>query len=107
MAIAVYASEPKELLDHIRRRIGAGELTSWEVDADGDFCDSQRRGWWRPKLAFGVIQFGLLGTKNVEMTKRVYADCHGRLLSMLLESFDREFTSATVTALPDRVIDKI
>jgi hypothetical protein len=53
----------------------------------------------------GMLQFGLLGEENVQMTKPVYGVFHGRFIEMLLTHFDDSFSTATATAQEETGVD--
>lgn len=107
MAVMTFTSKPATLLAAIKKAIDAKEIETWQYDADGDFTHTpeQWRGqaWLRPFAQQGVLTFGLLGRKNVTMTKTVYGVYHGRFVEMLLTHFDDWFTNASATAIADSV----
>jgi hypothetical protein len=47
--------------------------------------------------------FGLIGKKDVAMTKGIYGIYHGRFIEMLLTHFDTEFNNISATAKADTV----
>ena len=94
MAIVVYTSAPKSLLEEIKKGIDKGTVDTWIYDKDGDFTHKpepwENKAWLRPDTSSGVLQLGLLGPKDVEITKGVYGVYHGRFIEMLLTHFDGE-----------------
>ncbi len=109
MAIVVYTPDPMALLKAIKKNIDERKIDTWKYDKDGDFTHLpdqwENKAWLRPYVSSGILQFGLLGQINVEMTKVVYGVYHGRFIEMLLTHFDNDFSSATSTAQKDTNVD--
>jgi hypothetical protein len=104
VAVNVNTNKADVLLAAIKKEIDEGKIDTWEYDKDGDFTHSpdqwRRKAWLRPHPQQGILAFGLLGEKNVAMTKTIYGIYHGRFIEMLLVHFDTEFTVAQATAMP-------
>jgi hypothetical protein len=102
MAIAAFTSTPAVLLASIKKAIDDKKIDTWAYDSDGDFYHTpdQWRGkaWLRPFVQQGMLSFGLLGQKDIAMTKLNYGVYHGRFLEMLLVHFDTDFSTANATA---------
>lgn len=105
MALTVYTNDPNALLNSIRAAIKDKRVETWAYDVDGDFYHTpeQWRGkaWFRPYVLQGMLSFGLLGQKDVEMTKMIYGIYHGRFSEMLLVHFDKDFSNVSATAIGD------
>ncbi len=102
MAIIVKTNDPSGLLKAIYKAIDDNKVETWAYDTDKDFThvpDQWRnKAWLRPKVYTGELRFGILGQKNVQMSKTIYGVYHGRFIEMLLTHFDTDFTLATATA---------
>lgn len=105
MAIIVELSEVQAFafVRKVREGIENGLIDTWSFDEDGDFTHtpSQWRynAWFRPRIMEGAtqVQFGIVKSKNVLMTKNLYAVYHGRFAEMLLAHFDDEIKSLSIT----------
>src|SRR5574337_1256706 len=104
MAVIVVTSDPRGLLELARAGVNAGEIETWECDADGDFTHNppqwNKKAWFRPRLESDRIIFNIFPPRGERLSTAVYAIYHGRLIEMLLNHFDRKFSSARATALP-------
>ncbi len=109
MAIVINTSNPAALLAAIKKAIDEKQVETWGNDADGDFTHIpdqwKYQAWFRPVVASGVLTFGLLGKKDVTMTKTIYGVYHGRFIEMLLTHFDNDFSAASATAQKDAQVD--
>jgi hypothetical protein len=109
MAIIIQTPTPKKLLAGIKKAIDEKKVETWSYDEDGDFTHTpdqwKYKAWLRPTTASGVLVLGLLGKKDVKMSKSLYAVYHGRFAEMLLTHFDDMFSSATTTAQKDSSVD--
>lgn len=95
------------LIEKIRR----GEIDTWTVDVDVDFTHKPiqwfERAWLRKSRTIGDydLVFGIVGRKDENMSKVVYAVYHGRFAEMLLTHFDKEIESISISSLPERGVD--
>lgn len=94
MAIYVKTSNPKQLLDDIKKKIKDGDIKTWSCDLDGDFTyeETQWRchAWMRPfPMQSEHLIFGMLCRKDKNVSVMDYAVFHGRFVEMLLTHFDR------------------
>lgn len=109
MAIVVYTPNPAALLQIIKKSIDEKKIDTWIYDNDGDFTHApdqwEKKAWLRPYVLSGILQFGLLGQTNIDMTKSVYGVYHGRFIEMLLTHFDNHFSTATSTAQKESNVD--
>ena len=96
MAVYARTSNPKGLLDKIKDYNKKRKIESWKYDADGDFTHIpeqwENKAWFRPNIESERLVFGLLGNKNIEMSKSLYAIYHGRFIEMLLTHFDTDIS---------------
>lgn len=94
MAIYIKTKSPQGLLDKIKDQINKGKIDTWAYDSDGDFthCVEQwnKHAWFSPKVESERLVFGIIGNKNIPMTKSLYAVYHGRFIEMLLAHFDTD-----------------
>lgn len=102
MAVTVFTPDPESLVQAIRDAIADGRIETWSVDTDRDFTHSvpqwRNKAWMRPDCREDRVVFGILGQKNIAMSKTVYAVYHGRFIEMLLRHFDEEFTEVRASA---------
>lgn len=109
MALVINTSNPTALLSAIKKAIDDKKIETWFYDSDGDFTHTpdqwKFQAWLRPVVAPGVLIFGLLGKKDVVMTKLIYGVYHGRFIEMLLTHFDNDFSAASATAQKDAQVD--
>jgi hypothetical protein len=109
MALIVNTPNPKDLLASIRKAIDESKVETWSYDQDGDFTHTPNQwiyqAWLRPVVVPGALIFGLVGKKDVQMTKVVYGVYHGRFTEMLLTHFDDDFSAANATAQKDANVD--
>jgi hypothetical protein len=102
MAIIVKTNNPSGLLKAIYKAIDDNEVETWAYDADKDFTHIppqwKNKAWLRPEVHIGELRFGIMGQKDVRMSKTIYGVYHGRFIEMLLTHFDTDFTLATATS---------
>ena len=106
VAIKVFTSSVDKLRDELNKKIEDGDIETWEVDQDGDFTHSREQ--WRckawihkpviPNNEDNQLIFGLVGNKQVSMTKALYAVYHGRFSEMLLSHFDDIIEKIEITS---------
>lgn len=102
MAVIIKTSDPKGLLKKIKDAIDNEDVATWSYDTDGDFTHMpqqwKNKAWLKPKTYTTELRFGLLGPKDVEISKAIYGVYHGRFIEMLLTHFDEDFSNAYATA---------
>jgi len=102
MALFVDTPRPQDLLDAIYKAIDNKTIQTWEYDKDRDLTHSpdqwKNKAWMHPTIKASQLQFGLLGQKNIVMSKLIYAVYHGRFAEMLLNHFDDKITNITASA---------
>ena len=108
MAIIVKTDSPRVLISEINKKIKKGEILGWCVDEDGDYHPSTYdvRAWLSPQIKEEEIVFGIIGRRDIDMTKITYGEYCGRFASMLLVNFDDMFDDVKITALLVENTDK-
>src|SRR6266702_6415566 len=105
MAVIVTSSNPAELLKAIKEKIAQKHIDTWSVDSDGDFTHTppqwKDEAWLRPRIEGDELILKILTPKGKQLGSVTYAVYHGRFIEMLLAHFDKKFTDAKTTALPD------
>jgi len=105
MALKIKTTRPQVLLNAIYTKIDKKEILTWDYDDDRDLTHISRskqwknKAWLHPSISGDILEFSLIGQKDVEMTCVIYAVYHGRFIEMLLSHFDRQFEIADVTAI--------
>ena len=105
MAIRIKTNNPSELLDSIKKSIDSKVIDTWSYDSVGDFTHTpeqwKNKAWLRPNVDInpGELTFGIIGTKEVKLSKFTYGLYHGRFIEMLLNHFDKDFSNVSATAL--------
>jgi hypothetical protein len=109
MALIIKTTNPTGLLSAIKKTIDDKTIDTWSYDKDNDFTHvpAQWKGnaWLRPKVTVGSLQFGILGRKDVELTKYIYAVYHGRFAEMLISHFNVNFSEISISPNPIKDID--
>jgi hypothetical protein len=103
MALIIKTTNPSGLLADIKKAIDNKTIDTWSYDSSDDFTHTpdqwRNEAWLRPNTDYvGELRFGIIGRKNVALTKEIYAIYHGRFIEMLLAHFDTKFTVATASA---------
>lgn len=102
MSVRVLCSNPQQLVNEIKAAIRAGNVQTWELDADGDFTHTpeqwKNKAWFRPVIESDRVVFKIMGRKSTRMKTGEYAAYHGHFIEMLLNHFDGRFSTATATA---------
>ena len=103
MAVLLTTNHPEELLKKIKEKIDSDGIDTWSYDEIGDFTHTpgqwKEKAWLRPKPQQGALAFGLMGQKEIAMTKQIYGLYHGRFIDMLLTHFDEDFSLAQATSI--------
>jgi hypothetical protein len=104
MAVRAFTDRPEALLSAIKRGVADGRVKDWKIDEDGDLTLTgeifSNEAWMRPKVLSDRLLFNIVGKQNGEMSTRLYAVYHARLVQMLLLYFDTKLKTAVATALP-------
>ena len=107
MALIIKSNSPQELLSKIKKAIDSKSIVTWSYDSEGDFTHSpeqwKTKAWLSPKFVNDKLQFGLIGNKNENTTKLVYALYHGRFAEMLLTHFDKDIDGIEITSMPTSI----
>lgn len=104
MALIVKTNIANDLKQEIQKAIAEKEIDTWLIDDDGDFTHSPEQWFckaWMRLLDIDeekILKFGIIGNKQVRMTKSLYAIYHGRFAEMLLSRFDEEIDSIEITS---------
>ena len=105
MALIVKTENPKALLQKIYKAIEENTIDTWIFDSDGDFTHVPEQ--WNCKAWMHLADntsnddeliFGIVGNKEKQMTKSLYAVYHGRFSEMLLSHFDTEISEIKITS---------
>ncbi len=113
MAVIIKTSKPSELLAAIKKSIDTKKIETWSYDSDGDFTHTpeqwKNKAWLRvrPSASGTELKFGIIGRKDIKLSKLIYAVYHGRFIEMLLTHFDNDFSEANATASAISGIDVI
>ena len=111
MAIIVQTADPQRLLVAIRNAIDQGHIRTWSYDGDGDFTHTpdqwKNQAWLRAVVAPAVLKFGMLGNRNVKISKALYGVFHGRFIEELLTHFDVDMSAVGATPMPLSGVDVI
>ena len=109
MALIIRTTNPSGLLSAIKKEIDNKEIDTWSYDNDNDFSHVppqwKDNAWLRPKIVVGSLQFGILGRKDVELTRYIYAVYHGRFAEMLISHFGVNFSEISISPNPLKDID--
>lgn len=96
MAIFVNTTQPRKLLEDIKKEINDKKIDTWLYDNEGDFYHAPNqwkfKAWLRPTVEANRLVFGIIGQENVNLSIIAYAVYHGRFIEMLLNHFDKQFT---------------
>ena len=90
-----------------------GGIDTWIVDNEGDFTHIppqwREKAWLRRSTSMNKneLVFGIIGRKDMEMSKTIYAVYHGRFVEMLLTHFDLEIEEIKVSSLLEKGIDLV
>lgn len=108
MALIIKTSDPSRLLSQIKKAIDADKIKTWSYDSDGDFTHTpdqwENKAWLCVKKnSDGELSFGILGQREINTSKLIYAVYHGRFAEMLLNHFDAEITEITTTSMPTSI----
>lgn len=103
MAIHIITKiDPKLLLTKIKRSIDSENIATWTYDTEGDFTHVSQwkeNAWLRPYLIKNdELILGLIGKRNISMTKTLYGVYHGRFTEMLLTHFDNDISKIYSTS---------
>lgn len=103
MAVYISTSQPRKLLEEIKKAINDKKVDTWLYDNDGDFYHVPNqwkfKAWMTPYIENNRLVFGIIGQKEVNMSTMAYAVYHGRFIEMLLNHFDSEFTEVSASSL--------
>lgn len=103
-------STADNLFDKISEKFQNNEIDTWLMDIDGDFTHSPsqwiKQAWIRKVSSSDKeLVFGIIGRKDVPMSKVIYGVYHGRFAEMLLTYFDEDIDDIRITSLLEEGID--
>lgn len=90
-----------------------GGIDTWIMDNEGDFTHTppqwREKAWLRRSESSEEYEliFGIIGRKDMKMSKTIYAVYHGRFVEMLLTHFDMEIEEIKVSSLLENGIDLV
>lgn len=111
MALIASTQDPYGLLAAIKKAIDGHEIDTWSYDKEGDFTHTPSQ--WknlarlRPIIDTGNLKFGILGHKDVALSKATYSVYHGRFIEMLLTHFAGRIPSVGATSKPISKVDLV
>jgi hypothetical protein len=102
MAIIITTSDPRRMLEAIKKAIREKHVETWAYN-DGYFTHSpaQWRGqaFFKPSIIGEGLILNIIRPRDRNVSSEAYAVYHGRFIEMLLAHFDTIFESARATAL--------
>ncbi len=102
MAIVVTTSDPRLLLEAIKKGTKDRRIETWEYN-DGYFTHSpaqwRAQAFFRPNITGEGLVLNIIRPKDRNVSSEVYAVYHGRFIEMLLAHFDRMFDFSRASAL--------
>jgi hypothetical protein len=111
MALIANTQDPSVLLVAIKKAIDDNEIDTWSYDKDGDFTHTPSQwknlAWLRPVIDSGTLKFGIIGHKDIALSKTTYSVYHGRFIEMLLTHFASKVPSVGVTGKPVSKVDLV
>lgn len=107
MAVTFLTTDPSALLKAFQGKItqdeAEGSITTWEITGSGNFTHKGKQyakdAFFRASTAEGKLVFNLIRPKDKSVEVRAYGYYHGHLIETFLNHFDKQFTSASATAL--------
>jgi len=109
MAISISTTSPNALLDAFKKAIQDRKIETW-IEKDGYFTHDTPQwrytAWMKPSVVTGQLVFNIYPSTGGRITSVVYSIYHGRLIESFLAHFDKDFSTASATAMPT-VSDKL
>ena len=106
MAVRLFTTDPKKLLEEIKRQIKKGEIQTWSVNTKDEFTHTTHDGqwknkaWMRPKICDDRLLLNIIRPRGGSIPRPVYAVYHGRFIEMAIEHVSKLFTGARATPDP-------
>lgn len=100
-------SGEENLLDEINKKIKIQAIVTWICDSDGDFTLAHgsyiEEAWMHPNVINknNELVFGIIGRKDKQLSSKVYAYYHSKLLEVLLLFFDTKIDSIEISSIKD------
>ena len=111
MAIIITTKYPQTVCDLFAQDVNYRNITTWIVDADGDFTIANpkwtNKAWMRPIIPHegNTLVFGFVSSRKHDITKGLYGIYHGRLVATLIAHYDNLIDSVTIKPLLDPQTD--
>ena len=111
MAIIIKTDNPQVVCDLFTQNVSNRDITTWIVDADGDFTIANPKwtykAWMRPIISRegNTLVFGFVSSRKHDITKGLYGIYHGRLVATLIAHYDHLIDSVTIKPLLDPQTD--
>jgi len=111
MAVHFECEGPQALLRdfdaRIMQRDPSGSITTWEMHVDGKHythraAEWARKAWFKAHVQEGRLTFYIVKSQDLTLSSRAYAYYHGHLIETFLAHFDKQFSRAEASALPER-----
>jgi hypothetical protein len=106
MAIIIHTQNPHLLLDKIYEAVDAKRADKWLRTDDGRLTYGtlllKNEAFFKPQIWLdnNELRFGLLKRKDRKhISSKLYTAFHSKLIELLLAHFDKDFRSATATAM--------
>lgn len=105
MAVRAFTDKPSALWSAMKAALKEDSLHDWKLDEDGDLAfessgERSARAWMKVRILEDRVLFNVLSPSGVHMSTGTYAECHSKLVMLLLDRFDGEIKTVSVTALP-------
>lgn len=110
MAVHFITLDPDKLLKAfdaaIHQEEPKGKITTWEKALDGHYTHKAKewgkRAWLKPSVESGRLVFNIIKPQNQNVTTVVYGYYHGHMIETFLNHFDKLFSMAGASALPEK-----
>lgn len=101
MAIFIKVSDPSSFLKDIKASIDGGSIKEWTYDDDGDITSTDEKlkneAWFHPYMPVGnILVLGIIGRKNVMMSKSMYSMYHSEFIKTLLLNYGSQLDDISI-----------
>src|SRR4249919_668151 len=84
-----------------------GKITTWERSDDGKYythkaAEWTKKAWFKPSVESGQLTFNIIKPQNQSISAVAYGYYHGHLLETFLNHFDKQFSTGSASALPEK-----
>ena len=111
MSVKFFTNNPESLLADFKKKITQreqeGSIATWEITATGAFTHKGQQytkdAFFRAdaRLSDGFLLFRIIRPEGKSISQRAYAYYHGHLIETFLNHFDKQFSNASASALPE------